>query len=340
MLKRLAHIDLTRGFAVLAMFAVHVLQTLGDKHETRKTLYGKVIEFFGGAPAAPTFMFLMGLGLAYSGKSPLSQAKRGLLLLILGYALNFARASAPILAGAPYPGDPWEFFWMVDILQFAGAALILSPLLVRLPTIALGGLFLAVAFLSPYLWGLTPDAHALVDILWGKHPRVYFPVFPWLAFPLSGMLYARLRDTRPARSFWVVGVLLIAAGWPLHNAFYGEADFYSYYHATPGSVLWMTGFALLWLEAARWLTPRLAPAMGFFRFWSVNVTPAYVISWILIVWSTFLVGYRSLGKLHTSLAIMAVTLLTALFIFAYNQLKSLAFDRYKKSAKGPQNLSR
>ncbi len=339
-MARFASLDLVRGFAVLCMFAVHALHTYGDKELARKTLYGRIVDFLGGAPAAPAFMFLMGLTLAASARTWGSQAKRGLLLLLLGYALNFARASLPILAGAPYPGDPWEFFWMVDILQFAGAALLILPLLKRLPSAALGALFLALAFLSPYLWGLTPDAHALVDILWGKHPKVFFPLFPWLAFPVAGILYARLRPSRPMRPILAVGALLILAGAPLHKSLSGDGAIYSYYHATPGSVLWMTGFTVLWLEAAAQLAPRLGRFLAFFRFWSENVTSAYVISWMLIVWATFLVGYRSLDWTKTLLITIAQTALIYAGVFSYKSLKSKAFDRYTKSAKAPQKSIR
>jgi hypothetical protein len=322
--NRLSQLDLARGFAVLCMFAVHILQTLSDKQEVRKSLFGRIVEFLGGAPAAPTFMFLMGMGLAASHKTLGTQAKRGFLLMFGGYALNFARATLPIQLGAPYPGDPWEFFWMVDILQFAGFTLLLFPLLQKLPLWALGALFLGVSFFSPFLWGLTPDAHALVDILWGKHPRVFFPVFPWLAFPLAGILHAKLRPQRSRSVFLIIGFLFIMAGVPLHKFLWDETVF-SYYHASPGAIFWMTGFTILWLEVCDFLAPRIGRIIHFFRFWSENVTTAYAFSWVLIVWCTFLTGYRSLNLVPTILAMLLIPACTAALIHAYKYLKSLAF---------------
>ena len=51
-----------------------------------------LVEFFGCAPSAGVFMFVMGLGMVYTRHdSPADFVRRGIKLLMAGYLLNFFR---------------------------------------------------------------------------------------------------------------------------------------------------------------------------------------------------------------------------------------------------------
>jgi len=190
---RIPALDLARGFAVAFMVSVHVLEEWASL-PLQHSAFGRVVEFFGSSLAAPVFMFLMGASLAFSRRSSTGALiRRGAELLALGYALNFLRGSLPALIGlrwglvrpedlAPY--TPWNLFWIIDILEFAGPALALLGLirLLRRPGawIALATIIAAV---SPWLWGIRSDwplLNGLLRHLWGTGPLVSFPLFPWL----------------------------------------------------------------------------------------------------------------------------------------------------------------
>ncbi len=62
---RLRAIDLARGLAVFFMILVHVLITYSAP-DVEHSLFGEIVGFQGGPPAAPVFMALMGISFYYS----------------------------------------------------------------------------------------------------------------------------------------------------------------------------------------------------------------------------------------------------------------------------------
>jgi len=86
--KRLDAVDLARGLAIVFMIAVHMLEVYADKY-VQNSIFGGIIEFLGGPPAAPVFMMLMGLSFMYSRKKDLKTSIiRGVKIFLLGYLLN------------------------------------------------------------------------------------------------------------------------------------------------------------------------------------------------------------------------------------------------------------
>lgn len=85
--KRVPEIDIARALAVIFMVICHVFIELNVRYD----VLGLPIDgILGGPFAAPVFMFLMGIGMAYSRHS---DAKwmfiRGLKLLAIAYPLTF-----------------------------------------------------------------------------------------------------------------------------------------------------------------------------------------------------------------------------------------------------------
>jgi uncharacterized membrane protein len=86
--NRLLSIDLARGLAVFFMIAVHTLEVFVNQ-DVKNWIFGQIIEFFGGPPAAPVFMTLMGFSFIYSRKSELKpKLLRGFKIFLSGYILN------------------------------------------------------------------------------------------------------------------------------------------------------------------------------------------------------------------------------------------------------------
>jgi uncharacterized membrane protein len=336
--RRIEAFDLARGLAVLFMVAVHALQTYATP-EVYDSAFGWALEFLGGPPAAPVFMFLMGAVMAFSRRTgTLAMVRRGLFLLALGYALNGLRGSLPTwiamqsgwLSTAELEGaSPLNELLQIDILQFAGMAYLVLAVVRRLTRrpwvwIALAAV---VAGISPWIWGRMsgwPILDGLLTLLWGTGGEaVAFPVLPWIVYPLVGMaagawLAASDDVGRTFRRFAWAGLGLLVVGGAVTLT---DVDFHigDYWRTGPGGLVAITGFVLLWLSGCNAIASRVLRTWPgrLLAFWSRNVTVFYFIHWILIGWSVFLVGYEAFGILGTLIGLATVVLASDLLTRAW-----------------------
>ena len=126
-------VDLLKGIAVLFMIQVHLVELFANP-EVYNSKLGSISLFLGAAPVAPTFMIIMGYFLSRSNKSTNQLIFRGILLFCLGMILNcllnlnlLLSVSKGLLKLNIFP-----FIFGVDILQFAGLAIIFISLLEKL----------------------------------------------------------------------------------------------------------------------------------------------------------------------------------------------------------------
>ena len=318
---RQREVDFARGLAVLFMILVHVLGIYGTEG-VQGSVFGYVIDFLGSPPAAPVFMLLMGLSIAFSKRmSPKTMALRGIRIFLLGYGLSFIRYVLPMMIGlrsnifSPEDLEAGGLLTMlieVDIFQLAGLSLIFLSFLEGLKVKKTYYLIIAivVSLASPLLWGLktnTAPIDFLLDPLWGNADHVSFPLFSWSFYPLIGVyLGNHLIRAKDKRIFYkgvalcgltllVIGSLVSLTNMDLHIG--------DYWRHGIGGNLWFTGFVLVWLAL-------LFAALNKFsiphaiadriNFWSRNVTPIYIIHWIIIGWSTLLLGLRACRFLQLS----------------------------------------
>lgn len=324
--------DLARGVAVFFMVLIHVVETYG-RPEVQAGAMGKVLLFLGQAPAAPVFMFLMGVGVTLA-RAPSSNyfLKRGIELFLLGYVLNFLRATLPLWVAlrlghvtieetAPY--TPLSELLVGDIFQFAGIALPLCGFVYCRrfhPHIVLA-VAMMIAFLSPVLWGLefgVPGVDWGLSLLWGDGVGMYFPVFPWIVYPLFGVALGMLaQDEDPTsdilRPFLWWGVGLIILGLALRGAFPALGS-ERYARSGPATVLWMCGFVLVWLRVCTWLVQVVRPQalLSLLYFWSEHVARFYFIHWVIIGWGIGLFGAESSDEPALVVLMLGVLLLSDL----------------------------
>ena len=311
--QRVHSIDLARGLAVLFMIWVHVLITYSS-HDVIKSTPGLVVGFLGGPLAAPVFMALMGVSFYYSRNTTFRpSAIRGLKIILLGYILNILRGVLPVFLvseflpnmAASIPGavaDYYSAFLELDILQFAGLALIVMAIIRELKPDKYVLLLLAavVAIVSPMLWGIGSDipvAGHFLDYLWGDIPSnemcvgnfVSFPFFPWFSFVLVGMFLGDTfsRSTDLHKSFNDVGmigflVLIVSSIIVVPDLGYHLGD---YYHCRPAAVAMITGIVLTWLYVCNVIVEKIKMDrfFGLAYYWSRNVTSIYVIQWVIIM---------------------------------------------------------
>lgn len=315
---RFREIDFLRGFAVLCMIAVHTQMYLQKKALT-KLLLGKIIKFLGGVPAAPTFLYLMGYLIGSKKPSPWSEVfPRAAKLLLLGYTLNFLRFTLPGVLGAPFTDEAWSGLWMIDILQLAAPALIVLRLIQGWPSWALYGLVAAFSSGSLILTDPYFQERGVLDFIWGRGDFVFFPMIPWMAYPIWGILGARLGSGMIRGA---VGLFLLVAGGCA--SFYFWRGTFTYYFSSPTQMAWMLGFVWVWQEAAIQIVKKIPGRIeSALKFFSANVTFFYFVSWMLICWSTFLFGYRTQNTPITLTLICLFTALTSVICLIWKKVRT------------------
>jgi uncharacterized membrane protein len=338
--NRLLSIDLARGMAVFFMIAVHTLEVFANP-EVKNSILGQIIEFLGGPPAAPVFMTLMGFSFIYSRKSELKpKLLRGFKIFLTGYILNILRGVIPFTLSTYLNMDiaktfqieqlnAYTIFTIVDILQFAGTALMIMAIIQALNInkyLVLLSAFV-MSMISPILWGIKldiPIIDQLLELIWGDKPieysfianKIAFPVFPWLTFPLLGMFLGETvknsnDSNRIFKHFGIAGILVLLLGVAISYQNF-EYHFNDYYHSRQGAMLFMCGFVLFWLYLNTLILDNL-PENRLFKLlfkWSKGVTNIYFVQWIIIIWSIAFFGINSSSFATTILLILVFTVIS------------------------------
>lgn len=316
---RIKSLDLARGLAVFFMILVHVLENYG-RDEVYNTITGRIVEFLGGAPAAPVFMFLMGLFLVHPpDKGFKINVIRGLKIMALGYLLSFLRYTFPEALGITHYGggfDLFSFVWEVDILQFAGIAMILLAFIRHFLPWPRTWFLLAVliAVSSPLLWGISSGvsvADWFLDLLWGSYEEVWFPIFPWLSFPLLGMAFRHFIDLEDGRIKADRRILALGSAALIVGSMicYMDPGYHigDYYRSGPGGIVWMSGFVVVWIFLCE-LAVRKIPDNRVFRLlydWSKHVTVVYFVQWMIIGWGVAIFPYME-QSITTTVLLMVI----------------------------------
>ena len=347
--NRLLSIDMARGLAVFFMIAVHTLMTFGTE-EVNDSLFGEIVGFLGGPPAAPVFMTLMGFSFLYSKKSDFRlKLFRGFKIFLLGYVLNLARGVLPFILATYSKSEliattelrelnAYELFFMIDILQFAGIALILMAIIQRfsLNKYVILAIAVSIALISPLFWGIKtniPIFDFVLDIIWGDHEiplienRVAFPLLPWLTFPLLGMFLGDIIKNSAKRQIafkqvGIVGLVVLLAGLIL-SATNFDYHFNDYYHSRQGAMIFMCGFVMLWVYICKIMTDYV-PTNYVFNLiydWSKFVTNIYFIQWVLICWSIGLFGIQSSSYATVIALIILFTVISHFLSFLLSKMK-------------------
>ncbi len=340
--SRIHTFDLARGLAILFMILIHVLDFYGQSY-VRESLFGEAVTFLGRPPAAPVFMFIMGIFIFLSPKADLATGlKRAAWLIVLGYALNLARGSIPMwlslemgLVTYEQLGGltPLTEFLIVDILQFAGLAFAVCVLLKHYLANPIYWLLAStlVMSLSPLIWDFR-TGHTVVDevlkLFWGhKDQGAMFPLFPWLVYPLLGMAFGYWFKQHQSKAHFfrrsgLLGLAIMATGTLLTLS---NIDFhYAYYlRSGPGLTLWIIGFVLTWIWLCDLAVTKVKanPAFEALYFWSQHVTAIYILQWILVGWGLMAVGVQQLSFLHTLFAMAGVMLAADLSLRAWLSMK-------------------
>jgi uncharacterized membrane protein len=221
---RILVIDWLRGVAVLLMILAHSFDAWMTPLE--RVGPGWFLVRHGSGIPSRLFLFLVGVSSAIvferelARETPAQQmraatAKRGLLVLVLAYLF---RLQEHVLAG--FWGG-WSQVFRVDILNCIGASLLLLALVgiprqgrpAYLPALLVAAVLIALGpVVGPaHLPAWIP--RALSSYIGGQRPMSWFPLFPWGAWSLVGLVIGHLwlrlgrEPARRARVFAITGAL-------------------------------------------------------------------------------------------------------------------------------------
>lgn len=327
--------DLLKGFAVIAMIQVHIFEQFARPEFLQGTV-GKLSLFLGGPFAAPVFMAVMGYfagrkgGMEAGRRGGWVKIKRGLFLILLGLVLNIGlnfNLLLHIFTGR-IDVDPWPYLFGADILPLAGLSFLFIGVceifLVRraIPALAMA---VVVALVTPYLPSFPDHLKYLGAFICGNEKWSYFPLFPWLAYPLLGYSWMRMETEMPSfseklmkyRSYFIVSAVILLAAFAVPS-YKTITNLPAYYHHGILLFIWMTGFMIIWIFFGKFVINFAADSriIIYMRWLGENVTVVYVIQW-LIIGNLAFVFYRSQYPIQLLLSFITVLILSSFLGYLY-----------------------
>ena len=289
--------DLLKGFAVFLIVPVHILETFIDYHG-RESLFGKILLVLGGPVAVPIFMMVMGYFVALSKRTTVQNIFRGGLIFMMGILLNVG-LNFHLLLKIKFGGlrfDPLQAIFGVDIFYLAGLSIIILAILKTIKSgqqwIVFGMIFfvsVTTTYFNEIL--MVTDRNYLLPFIGGEYSWSYFPLFPWLTYPLIGFLFQK-------REAWIkvfieknkiaTIAILIAVVVPVvlfhQSGIETTIDLPQYYHHEFWFILWTLGVDILWVSVAWFVVHKFNeyPAFVFLRWLGRNITVFYIVQWLII----------------------------------------------------------
>lgn len=334
-MQRIPSFDLARGFIVLLMPSVHVMMLYSNR-DVQQSLPGHILLFIAECTGAQLLMLLMGVNFNFSKKISL---QRALHLILIGYALNFFKFILPLglnLLPDKFLHDLGQydksssisfFLFLCDIFQFAGIAYVIFFFIFHSRYYPYRAICFTtpILFLSPMFW----DIHTgikFVDyfftVIGGHPPSCYFPLIPWLIYPLTGLAIGYFIKKKPTtiRIVGWVGCVLIVISFCFPASVYNNEWIYFYRAKLPDTIFHL-GFVLLWLALFNWINSKIpfSPVFQFLTFCSRNITVIYIIQGILTCWCLPLAGYQTNPFQSTLYWMAAITMISLLLTFLIKQ---------------------
>jgi len=326
--------DLLKGIAVMMMVQVHLAELFATESFTAG-FWGKMSLFYGGPPAAPVFMIVMGYFAMLSDRDFGTLILRGVKLILLGLILNImlnAHALIRIFFGT-LELDPLKFIFGADILPLAGLSIIIIALLRLtfgknpLPFLVLLIITLIMPFFNPLFLTEGRASYGMAFIA-GNYSWSYFPLFPWLAYPLSGCLLSVFERAPRVKTLFEkhwIWILVISLSLVLTTAWFAVPQIVSlplYYHHNVLLFLWIILFIFIWYSLFHKLnsgSPRAWPLV-YLQWVGKNVTAFYVFQWIIIGnLATWL--YHTQRSWHLILWFVSITGVVSLLVLGWNRYR-------------------
>ena len=138
---------------------------------------------------------------------------------------------------------------------------------------------------------MVTERNYILPFIGGTYSWAYFPLFPWLAYPLLGFTFYHWEDKVMSfltRRKVMSGVILSGITF-LIISFYRwgintTINLPAYYNHTFWFSLWAIGIVILWVLLLRFLLNKFpnTTAGNFLQWLGKNITLFYVIQWLII----------------------------------------------------------
>jgi len=324
--------DLAKGLAVILMIQVHLTE-LFARQDIVETTIGKVSLFLGGIPVAPVFLFIMGYFLASSRKNTKETVIKGVKLFILGLLLNLG-LNAHLLYKIFANGvnlNPWNYIFGIDLLIFAGVAIISIAIIKNILKNNII-LFIITSILAACATSVLPELKPdnvlglyFYSLFWGKTTWSYFPVFPWIAYPLAGYTIQLVKEKVTIKKTIVLASGLLSIFPLMLTAQFGissSINLKQYYHHGFYFFIWSLFFILMWFSAL-WLFEHNFPdllVMKYFKWVGKNVTAFYVVQWLLIG-NIATAIFKTISLTGLALWFSAILVMTSVLVLLFNKIQ-------------------
>jgi len=327
--------DLLKGFAVIFMIQVHLME-LFARQEIFDGFAGKISLFLGGVPAAPVFMVIMGYFLAFGHKEPQAMMKRGLKLFLAGIVLNIG-LNAHLIYKILFDGwqlNAWHYIFGVDILHLAGLSLIVigafNYLFKRnfIPYIAAA---IAVVLISSFVPVYSTENSFGTYIMAFVHSNSewsYFPMVPWIAYPLAGYSFKLFEgkylgeglDNSIKVSLTVALSVLFFFTFDYAKDISHKLD--AYYHHGFVFFMWSLPFVLFWALILSFIEKAAggSPVLKYIKWLGVHVTSVYVVQW-LIIGNIATAIFKTQSPTELVFWFIGITITTSLIVYFLKRIK-------------------
>jgi hypothetical protein len=230
--------------------------------------------------------------------------------------------------------NPWPFILGVDILFLAGIGIIVIGL-VRLvfkrriaPYAVLALLVLLIGQVLPVYSGSHEWIKYVLAFLGGGYPWSYFPVFPWLAYPVTGFLFYvldekyNLTEITPKGKSYIMTAVFLMVVVTFGFGFNISGNLPIYYHHSLIFYFWVLIFLIFWVLALSFIFDERYKTFpsGYFRWTGKNVTAFYVVQW-LIIGNLATILYRSQNMLELMFWFAAILTATSLIVFSWEKVQ-------------------
>jgi uncharacterized membrane protein len=327
--------DLLKGIAVLLMIQVHILELFAN-HSILTSKVGKILMFLGGPPVAPVFALILGYYIASTQKTSGQLLIRAIKIIFLGMLLNVGLNLNLIISvyKGSYKIDLLPYILGIDILQFAGLSIIIIVLLKKILEKNMIITILCVivsAFLGRFLLNYIPERVVFKYItspFFGSCSWSYFPLFPWLTYPLAGFAFFQLKKrldlnilNKPKIKILSGFLFVLLLIFTLRKVVFISSDLTLYYHHGLLFALWVIAFLAFYSFFVFEIDKIIGDTILFryIKWLGKNVTLVYVIQWI-ITGNTATEIYKTVSSpLYLVFAFVIVLLISS--VLAYLILK-------------------
>ena len=347
---RLEAIDWLRGLAVVLMIQTHLYDAWVSPAVKQSSEWYARTRFWGGVPAR-LFLLLVGVSMAIRFEAQIAKKVdratmvrgaiwRGFEILLLAYLFRLQEFSL-----SAFGGD-WMNLFRIDILNCIGASMMAIAFIVAprhgRPQYA-GALVAAAALIA--LGPIIGPAHfpdfiprPITSYLGGERPMAWFPLFPWAAWPVVGVVIghlwvrqSRLGKRREALVFIASGILGFAIIYAV--TFVRRLNPYIIHYPSdwvqqmgPGAFFYRLGmigplatlaFVVSWLVGKRFSVMRQLGRTSLLVYW-IHVDLCYG-----------MVSGRLHGKLGMGWATVGFVSMTALML-AISVFKTRYFEAWRR----------